>query len=201
MELAILAVLGVVVVLMLSEKASGHTTGGTTVGSGTGGAPSLPSAPAPSAAPAVPQVQVFTAPPAVFATPSDIAQYAANAGFTGDDLVTAVAIAMAESGGGNMYAYNPERQAGARNGYGSYGLWQIYVQGNLRFLVANGYVDETAWPPGINLFDPQTNAQAAFDIYSSTGGTFDAWTTYGSGRYQAFLDTAAAGANDAGVLG
>ena len=47
---------------------------------------------------------------------------AQNAGFQGDDLATAVAVALAESGG-DPSAYNPEKQAGAASGKGSFGLW------------------------------------------------------------------------------
>ena len=54
-----------------------------------------------------------------------IAEYAYRAGFRGDDLVTAVAVAYAESGG-DPSNYNPEIAAGTPEGQGSYGLWQIY---------------------------------------------------------------------------
>jgi soluble lytic murein transglycosylase-like protein len=107
---------------------------------------------------------------------TNVAQLASNAGFTGSDLVTATAIALAESGG-NPTAYNPETAAGTASGEGSYGLWQIY---------------ETAHPEysASDLLDPQSNADAAFDIYSGSGGTFSAWSTYTSGAYQSFLSEA-----------
>lgn len=96
---------------------------------------------------------------------------ASGAGFTGPDLVTAVAIALAESGG-NPQAYNPERMAGAAQGYGSFGLWQIYLQAHPEF-------------SSLNLFDPQTNASAAYAVYSGAGG-FSPWSTYKSGAYQTY---------------
>lgn len=109
-------------------------------------------------------------------TPAQISYYAQNAGFTGQDLLTAVAIALAESSG-NANVYNRETAAGAPQGQGSYGLWQIYLYKH----------PEDA---GLNLYDPQINANAAFAIYSAAGG-FTPWTTYNSGAYQAYLIPAA----------
>lgn len=105
---------------------------------------------------------------------ADIATFAANAGFSGPDLATAVAIALAESfPSGNPNSYNPETQAGAPQGKGSFGLWQIYL---------NKHPEFAGW----NLFDPQQNANAAYSIYSRRGG-FSDWSTYNSGAYQNFL--------------
>lgn len=103
-------------------------------------------------------------------SPAQIAQYAAAAGFTGNDLLTAVDIALAESNG-NPAAYNPETAAagGTPQGQGSYGLWQIYSKMHPEFA-------------GMNLADPQTNANAAFSIYAVAGG-FTPWSTYTSGEY------------------
>jgi hypothetical protein len=103
-------------------------------------------------------------------SPSQIAQYAAAAGFAGNDLLTAVDIALAESGG-NPAAYNPETAAagGTPQGQGSYGLWQIYLKMHPEFA-------------GANLADPQTNANAAYSIYAIAGG-FTPWSTYTSGEY------------------
>jgi hypothetical protein len=111
---------------------------------------------------------------------AQIAQVAANAGFSGPDLATAVAIALAESGG-NPAAYNrePGARGGTPQGQGSYGLWQIYLKKHPEFA-------------GQNLFDPQTNANAAFSIYSRRGG-FSDWATYSvTGTYRDFLSTAQA---------
>jgi hypothetical protein len=110
-------------------------------------------------------------------SPAQIAQYAAAAGFTGNDLLTAVDIALAESNGGNPNAYFSEPQdvpgkygrVSANDGKGSYGLWQIYLAAHPEF-------------SGVNLLDPQTNANAAYSIYAVAGG-FTPWSTYTSGEY------------------
>jgi hypothetical protein len=109
-------------------------------------------------------------------SPSQIQAYAANAGFTGDDLNTAVAIAMAESGG-NPGAIGDRTLAPTRGP--SYGLWQINIGSNANPQFAS-----------VNLFDPQTNANAAYSIYSAIGGfgTTRGWTTYTGGQYQAYLN-------------
>jgi len=102
-------------------------------------------------------------------SPKQIAQFAQNAGFTGADLAVAVAVALAESGG-NPHAYNPELAAagGTPKGLGSYGLWQIYLKQHPEF-------------SGQNLYDPQTNADAAYSVYLASGSSFHPWSTYGNG--------------------
>jgi hypothetical protein len=113
-------------------------------------------------------------------TPADIQAVAANAGFSGADLATAVAIALAETlPSGNENSYNPETDApgGTPPGQGSYGLWQIYLKKHPEYA-------------GLNLMDPQTNAHAAYDQYSQHG--FAPWSTYGSGKYQTYLGQAIA---------
>jgi hypothetical protein len=79
---------------------------------------------------------------------------AASNGFPDANL--AAAIAMAESGG-DPNAYNTE---------GSYGLWQIDIK----------YHPEYASDPSV-LFDPTTNARAAYKI-SSGGKDWSPWSTY-----------------------
>lgn len=100
-------------------------------------------------------------------TPAQIYQYAYRAGFRGGDLVTAVAVALRESGG-NTQAYNPESAAGTRPGSGSRGLWQIYG---------------TAHPEFNNdlVYDPQANANAAYKVYREAGGRFTPWSTFNNG--------------------
>jgi hypothetical protein len=83
-----------------------------------------------------------------------LTQLAASVGFP--DPALAAAIAMAESSG-NPNAYNTE---------GSYGLWQIDVV----------FHPEFQNDPSV-LFDPTTNAQAAFRI-SSSGTNFSPWSTF-----------------------
>lgn len=99
--------------------------------------------------------------------PNSIARLAYAAGFRGQDLRTAVAIAMAESSG-NPNAYNPERAAGTRAGRGSYGLWQIYLTAHPEYA-------------GANLYDPLTNAKVAYAVYRQAGNRFTPWSTYNSG--------------------
>lgn len=106
----------------------------------------------------------------------NIAQYAKQAGFEGNDLVTAVAIALAESSG-NIRAYNPEAAAGTPEGQGSYGLWQIYLYAHPEF-------------SGDDLYDPQINANDAYEVYSKAGNSFSPWSTFKNGKYQTQLVTA-----------
>lgn len=114
-------------------------------------------------------------------TATQIAAYAVAAGFTDDDLITAIAIALAESGG-DPNAYNPETAAGTPSGQGSYGLWQIYRKAHPEF---------DSW----NLNDPATNARAAFSVYSAAGGNFTPWSTYTGNAYEAFLPAAGGAVN------
>lgn len=98
---------------------------------------------------------------------SQIAQYAYKAGFRGQALNTAVAIALAESGG-NTNAYNPESAAGTPAGSGSRGLWQIYGVAHPEF-------------NNDSAFDPAINAQAAFKVFVEAGNRFTPWSTYNAG--------------------
>jgi hypothetical protein len=107
-------------------------------------------------------------------TASQIAQYAQTAGFDGNDLVTAVAIALAESGG-NPSAYNGGTSDVPET---SYGLMQINTLANPQYA-------------SDNLYDPQTNLNDAYEIYSSQG--FQPWSTFTSGAYTSFITTAQIG--------
>jgi hypothetical protein len=104
-------------------------------------------------------------------TAQQIAALAIQAGFTGDDAATATAIALAESSGKTGAVGDLTITPG-----GSIGLWQI----NLKYHPE--YTRD-------QLLDPQTNANAAFAIYSAAGG-FTPWSTYKGGQYQAHLDDA-----------
>jgi hypothetical protein len=111
----------------------------------------------------------------------DVAKVAQQAGFEGEDLVTAVAIAYAESGG-NPNAVGDQTLAPERGP--SIGLWQINIGNKAHPEYASA-----------NLTDPQTNADAAFDVYQSAGNSFRPWSTFnprdGSNpRYLAFLTKA-----------
>jgi hypothetical protein len=98
-----------------------------------------------------------------------IANLARGAGFRDDrpsndrntknsELATAVAIALAESGG-NPNAYNASP---------AYGLWQIH-------------------PGDSSLFDPANNARAAWGKYSGAGNSFSPWTTFNQRTYVPFV--------------
>ncbi len=118
--------------------------------------------------------------------PEQIAKLAYKAGFRGNDLNTAVAVALAESGG-NTAAYNPEAAAGTRPGSGSRGLWQIYGT------VHPEYNNDSA-------FDPVINAQAAFKVYREAGGRFTPWSTYNAGVRPSQNWAAQAGTGIANVI-
>lgn len=98
------------------------------------------------------------------------------AGFSPDESATFTAIALAESGG-NSQAHNP-------HGEDSKGLFQINARAH----------------PGLDrkydLYDPQQNARAAFEV-SAGGSDASPWTvTHGSGsaRYLMYKDAAQAAA-------
>lgn len=106
-------------------------------------------------------------------TAAQIYQLALSAGFTGYDLQTAVAIALAESGG-------DPGSLGDLNLGNSYGLWQINARWHPEF-----------GPDFSALYDPQTNADAAFSVYKQAGNSFTPWSTYKGGQYVAFMEQAA----------
>ena len=108
-------------------------------------------------------------------TASQILQFAANAEFAGNDLIKAVAVALAESGG-NPMAHGDTTLG---SGTGSFGLWQIYSDAHPEY-----------GPDFTILYDPQTNANAAYAIYAEAGNSFMPWSTYKSGRYLAYLSQA-----------
>ena len=114
------------------------------------------------------------------------AGYATYAGWTNnashDDLVTASAICMAESGGQpTVYYCNPTRKDGyyppvACSGVYDRGLWQI---------------DNQAWASITNTcaFAARCNADGAYAI-SQHGTSFSPWATYTSGTYSNYLSVA-----------
>jgi hypothetical protein len=101
-----------------------------------------------------------------------IAGYAANAGFQGEDLTTAVAVALAESSGNPAAVGDLNLTPG-----GSVGLWQINLKAHPQY--AN-----------VDLTDPQTNANAAYSIYAAAGQSFSPWSAYSSGAYEAYIGSA-----------
>jgi peptidoglycan hydrolase CwlO-like protein len=110
-------------------------------------------------------------------TAEQIAIVAQKAGFTGSNLVIAVAVALAESAG------NANARGDVTIG-GSFGLWQVYCKAHPH-LIPPDNPDSVAW------YDPYQNARWAYDI-SSGGGDWHPWSTYKHGTYQAFMDKARA---------
>ena len=94
---------------------------------------------------------------------------AIGAGFNATLAPTMAAIALAESGG-DPSALNPNDNGGTQS---SYGLWQISTG--------------THYPPDPNWYVPETNAALAYGKYQSQG--LQAWGTYTSGAYRAFLES------------
>jgi hypothetical protein len=101
-------------------------------------------------------------------SPSQIARIAYGAGFRGRGLTTAVAVALAESGG--------RPRVNAQGAEDSRGLWQI---NEAHF----GRYDER------RLYKAKYNARAAFDI-SERGRAWAPWSTYGNGAYREYVDDA-----------
>jgi len=104
-------------------------------------------------------------------TAQQIAGAAKAAGFPDNELATATAVALAESGG--------ETTATNRNTNGSvdYGLWQINtVHGSL---LSQG-----------DKFNPADNAKMAYTVWSRAGNKWSPWSAYNNQRYRTFLPQA-----------
>lgn len=112
------------------------------------------------------------------ATPAQIALWAKQAGFPDGEIATAVAVALAESGG-KLAAVSPVNSNGSRD----YGLWQINSKAHPQLF--NQY--ENWWAAG-------NNARMAKAVWDGAG--WRAWTTYTSGRYRNFLDEGEEGAGN-----
>lgn len=110
-----------------------------------------------------------------------------NAGFPANSTVTddMVGIAYAESGGDpNSHNSKPPDD--------SYGLWQINMLGSL----GPARRKQFGISANTQLFDPQTNAHAAYVVYKSQG--LNAWTTYKNGAYLNYLNGKTSTTGDAG---
>lgn len=103
----------------------------------------------------------------------DVARYAHDAGFPNSQLVTAVAIAYAES------SFNETSTHHNQDGSTDYGLWQINSVHNFPEVTSG------AWR------DPRVNAQLAYRVYTAQG--WNAWSTHkptdpvGYARYTAAI--------------
>jgi len=108
-------------------------------------------------------------------SPAQLAGAARSAGFSGPALVTAVAVALAESGG-RTDAVNTNR-----NGSRDLGLWQINDRAH-------------PWITGQSWQDPKVNAAAAYRVYREASGSFRPWVAFTSGSSSRFTLQAAQGA-------
>jgi hypothetical protein len=116
--------------------------------------------------------------------PSSIYGFARGAGFNPAQAVVATAVALAESGG-KTTAHCLDCFPGVKED--SRGLWQVNV---------DAHPDMASW----NLYDPATNAKAAYQI-SSGGKSFGAWSTYTSGAYRSHLAAAGGAAGSPTLTG
>ncbi|HTI22194.1 MAG TPA: type VII secretion target [Kutzneria sp.] len=111
-----------------------------------------------------------------------IAQHAYNAGFRGDALTTAVAVALAESHGDTGIHGDVNLQTGTWGP--SVGLWQIRSLNP-----GHGTAAEQALRNAQANADPATNARHAYAI-SRHGTNFGPWSTYTNGAYRGYLSQA-----------
>ncbi len=102
-----------------------------------------------------------------------IAAAAQSAGFSGNHLAVAVAIALAESSG-DPTAINRAN----RNGSTDYGLWQINS-------VHAALLRTGSWS------NPADNARMAYAVYKQAGSRFTPWVQYKNGVYLTFMARAA----------
>ncbi|MFC0431737.1 type VII secretion target [Kutzneria buriramensis] len=113
---------------------------------------------------------------------AQIAQYAYAAGFRGDSLTTAVAVALAESHGDTGIHGDVNLQTGTWGP--SVGLWQIRSLNP-----GHGTAAEQALRNAQANADPATNARHAYQI-SHQGNNFRPWSTYTNGAYRNYLNQA-----------
>ena len=107
--------------------------------------------------------------------PEQIAMAAQKAGFSGEKLVIAVAVAMAES----------SSNADAIGRLHTYGLWQILSH-------AHPAMIDPSNPEASRWYDPYVNATFAFRI-SGGGSNWVPWAVYTGGAYLTRMDRARAG--------
>lgn len=108
----------------------------------------------------------------------------------GGELVTMVAVALAESGG-NTTAHNDNTGTGDD----SYGLWQINMLGGLGPYRRRKY----GLSSNQELFAPSVNARVAFGVYSTEGSLgVKHWSGWNSKKYAFYLTRARSAVRDAG---
>lgn len=96
--------------------------------------------------------------------PHVVARFARAAGFNGEALHDAVALAMAASGGADHYSHNPIAHPGAERR----GLWAIRV-------------DQVPTELAADLFDGADNARVARRLWEDSGGAFSWHPTWING--------------------
>lgn len=114
-------------------------------------------------------------------SPNEIAWCAGQAGWKGDDIATAVAVALAESKGdtealGRVLASGgtaPGTQPKPASGNYDHGLWQISSLWHGTELALRGHT----WR------DPLANARVAFSVWLAAGHSWSPWSTYKSGAH------------------
>jgi len=97
-----------------------------------------------------------------------VAKYAYAAGFRGQDINIAVAVARAESG------WRPTATLLNTNGSTDHGLFQINS-------IHAAILAEGNWA------DPADNAKMAFKVWTQAGGKWSPWVTYWRGTYKQYL--------------
>jgi hypothetical protein len=110
-------------------------------------------------------------------SPHEIAYVARWAGFTDDELVTAVAVALAESGGDTDVM--GRSTTGDNLGQRDHGLWQISGRWHGDKLVVHP-----------NWRNPYENARMARVIYLAAGRQWTPWHVFTSGAYRTYLPDA-----------
>ena len=110
-----------------------------------------------------------------------IVQVARAAGIPEKDVPLMTAIALAESGG----------KSGAHNTTypdNSYGLWQINMLDEPGYMLGEERRKQFGLKSNDELFNPVTNAKAAYSILKQQG--FGAWSVYSNRSYEQFLPAA-----------
>lgn len=105
---------------------------------------------------------------------AEVARYASEAGFRGNDVVTATAIAFGESGG-NPRAVNHNTD---KHRSTDFGLWQINDYWNPEILASGSWSN------------PADNARMAYAIFKAQG--WGAWYAYKNGTYLVHMPRAKA---------
>lgn len=121
-------------------------------------------------------------------SPNEIAHVAAKH-WQGDDLVTAVAVALAESGGDTEAM--GRSTSGTSIGNRDHGLWQI--SNRWHQLRGDGSPGRLLLA-GADWRDPVVNARLAREVFDETAASgkvgWSAWAVYTSGSYQTYLPDA-----------